>query len=115
MGCQMQIFFSLLASVALTSASDATGTNMGVLLVVLYFLPVGLAIFLESPLLKLARKLLDRQTEEATSAQEASSFTAGKVASKLNAVRRLQARGHGEKEIKLTITNEPSRTAPLGR
>ena len=38
--CQMQIFFSLLASVALTSASDATGTNMGVLLVVLYFLPV---------------------------------------------------------------------------
>ena len=40
--CQMQIFFSLLASVALTSASDATGTNMGVLLVVLYFLPVRL-------------------------------------------------------------------------
>ena len=37
--CQMQIFFSLLASVALTSVSDA-GTNMDVLLVVLYFLPV---------------------------------------------------------------------------
>ena len=76
---------------------------------------MGLAIFLESPLLKLVRKLLDRQTEEATSAQEASSVTTGKVASKLNAVRRLQARGHGEKEIKLTITNEPSRTASLGR
>ena len=76
---------------------------------------MGLAIFLESPLLKLARKLLDRQTEEATSAQEASSVTTGKVASKLNAVRRLQARGHGEKEIKLTITNEPSRTTYQGR
>jgi len=113
--CQMQIFFSLLASVALTSASDDTGTNMGVLLVVLYFLPVGLAIFLESPLLKLARKLLDRQTEEATTAQEASSVTTGKVASKLKAVRRLQARGHGEKEVKLTITNEPSRTTSQGR
>ena len=76
---------------------------------------MGLAIFLESPLLKLARKLLDRQTEEAISAQEASSVTTGKVGSKLNDVRRLQARGHGEKEIKLTITNEPSRTTTHGR
>ena len=41
--CQMQIFFSLLASVALTSASDEAGTNMDVLLVVLYFLPVRTA------------------------------------------------------------------------
>ena len=41
--CQMQIFFSLLASVALTSASEQNaGSNMDILLVVLYFLPVRL-------------------------------------------------------------------------
>ena len=41
--CQMQIFFSLLASVALTSASEQNaGSNMDVLLVVLYCLPVRL-------------------------------------------------------------------------
>jgi hypothetical protein len=113
--CQMQIFFSLLASVALTSASDDTGTNMGVLLVVLYFLPVGLAVFLESPLLKFVQKLLDQQTEEATSAQEASSVTTGKAASKLNAVRRLQAMVQGGKDIKVTITHEPSRSTSQGR
>ena len=60
--CQMQIFFSLLASVALTSASGAVGTNMDVLLVVLYFLPVGLAIFLESPLLPCYQRAVRRLT-----------------------------------------------------
>ena len=41
--CQMQIFFSLLASVALTSASEENaGSNMDILLVVLYCLPVRL-------------------------------------------------------------------------
>ena len=60
--CQMQIFFSLLASVALTSASGAVGTNMDVLLVVLYFLPVGLAIFLESPLLSCYQRAVQRLT-----------------------------------------------------
>ena len=41
--CQMQIFFSLLASVALTSASEQNaGSNMDILLVVLYCLPVRL-------------------------------------------------------------------------
>jgi hypothetical protein len=40
---QMQIFFSLLASVALTSASEQNaGSNMDILLVVLYCLPVRL-------------------------------------------------------------------------
>ena len=39
--CQMQIFFSLLASVALASPADVVGSNMDVLLVVLYFLPVS--------------------------------------------------------------------------
>jgi hypothetical protein len=58
----MQIFFSLLASVALTSASGAVGTNMDVLLVVLYFLPVGLAIFLESPLLPCYQRAVRRLT-----------------------------------------------------
>ena len=40
--CQMQIFFSLLASVALTSVSSEqeTGSNMDMLLVVLYLVPV---------------------------------------------------------------------------
>ena len=39
--CQMQIFFSLLASVALTSTSEqGAGSNMDILLVVLYFVPV---------------------------------------------------------------------------
>ena len=40
--CQMQIFFSLLASVALTSASSEqeAGSNMDILLVVLYLVPV---------------------------------------------------------------------------
>jgi hypothetical protein len=58
--CQVQIFFSLLASVALTSASGAVGTNMDVLLVVLYFFPVGLAIFLESPLLPCYQRAVQR-------------------------------------------------------
>ena len=41
--CQMQIFFSLLASVALTSTSEQNaGSNMDILLVVLYCLPVRL-------------------------------------------------------------------------
>ena len=40
--CQMQIFFSLLGSVALTSVSSEqeAGSNMDVLLVVLYLVPV---------------------------------------------------------------------------
>ena len=39
--CQLQIFFSLLASVALTSTSEqGAGSNMDILLVVLYFVPV---------------------------------------------------------------------------
>ena len=43
--CQMQIFFSLLASVALTSASEQNaGSNMDILLVVLYCLPVRLPL-----------------------------------------------------------------------
>ena len=58
--CQVQIFFSLLASVALTSDSGAAGTEMGVLLVVLYFFPVGLAVFLESPLLPCCQRAMQR-------------------------------------------------------
>ena len=58
--CQVQIFFSLLASVALTSDSGAVGTNMDVLLVVLYFFPVGLAIFLESPMLPCYQRAVQR-------------------------------------------------------
>jgi len=58
--CQVQIFFSLLASVALTSDSGAAGTNMDVLLVVLYCFPVGLAIFLESPLLPCYQRAVQR-------------------------------------------------------
>ena len=44
--CQMQIFFSLLASVALASPADVVGSNMDVLLVVLYFLPVSRVLLL---------------------------------------------------------------------
>ena len=88
--CQMQIFFSLLGSVALTSVSSEqeAGSNMDVLLVVLYLVPVqppcrpvrpalrsplrvswkcaqvGLAMFLESPLLELAKKQLGRLREQ---------------------------------------------------
>ena len=58
--CQVQIFFSLLASVALTSDAGAVGTEMDVLLVVLYFFPVGLAVFLESPLLPCYQRAMQR-------------------------------------------------------
>ena len=51
--CQTQIFFSLLASVAIASEDGANaGSNLDALLVVLWFVPVGLACFLESPILK---------------------------------------------------------------
>ena len=49
--CQMQIFFSLLASVALASPADVVGSNMDVLLVVLYFLPVRMLTLWVDPLL----------------------------------------------------------------
>ena len=61
--CQVQIFFSLLASVAI-SAAENTGTNLDVLLTVLWFVPVGLALLLESPILKGAQSLLGKWTQK---------------------------------------------------
>ena len=51
MNGQVQIFFSLLSSVALSFSDDENaGSNIDVLLVFLLFLPVTLAVVLESPL-----------------------------------------------------------------
>jgi len=49
--CQAQIFFSLLCSVAFKydPATKADGTNLGILLVVLWSLPIGLAAILLTP------------------------------------------------------------------
>jgi len=58
--CQLQIFFSLLASVGLSTSSEDAGSNLDVLLVVLWLVPVGMALFLESPLLKVVQGALDR-------------------------------------------------------
>ena len=57
----MQIFFSLLSSVALSFSDDENaGSNIDVLLVVLLFLPVTLAVVLESPLKPAVSALMSR-------------------------------------------------------
>ena len=59
--CQTQIFFSLLASVAIASDDGANaGSNLDALLVVLWFVPVGLACFLESPVVSVAQMVADK-------------------------------------------------------
>merc|ERR1711935_759523 len=59
--CQVQIFFSLLSSVALSFSDDENaGSNIDVLLVVLLFLPVTLAVVLESPLKPAVSALMSR-------------------------------------------------------
>jgi len=70
--CQAQIFFSLLSSVALVFSS--AGASLDVLLVLLWCLPVSMAVFLESPLLWAALALAERwrtqQEDEAGAAVE---------------------------------------------
>ena len=57
----MQIFFSLLSSVALSFSDDENaGSNIDMLLVVLLFLPVTLAVVLESPLKPAVSALMSR-------------------------------------------------------
>ena len=57
--CQVQIFFSLLSSVALSFSDDENaGSYIDVLLVMLWFLPVTLAVVLESPLRPVVLELL---------------------------------------------------------
>ena len=59
--CQVQIFFSLLSSVALSFSDDENaGSNIDMLLVVLLFLPVMLAVVLESPLKPVVSALMSR-------------------------------------------------------
>jgi len=60
--CQAQIFFSLLSSVALVllDSGASTEASLDILLVLLWCLPVSLAVFLESPLLGAAFKLAER-------------------------------------------------------
>ena len=67
--CQMQIFFSLLSSVALQPTANP-GTNIDVLLVVLWCVPVGLALLLQSPLLVAMQEAIERWRAEAESAGE---------------------------------------------
>jgi len=57
--CQVQIFFSLLSSVALSFSDDENaGSYIDTLLVMLWFLPVTLAVVLESPLKSVVSALL---------------------------------------------------------
>jgi hypothetical protein len=57
--CQVQIFFSLLSSVALSFSDDeSAGSSIDMLLVLLWFLPVTLAVFLEMPLKSVVSQLL---------------------------------------------------------
>ena len=57
----MQIFFSLLSSVALSFSDDENaGSDIDVLLVVLLLLPVTLAVVLESPLKQVVSALMSR-------------------------------------------------------
>jgi hypothetical protein len=57
----VQIFFSLLSSVALSFSDDENaGSNIDMLLVVLLFLPVTLAVVLESPLKPAVSALISR-------------------------------------------------------
>ena len=57
--CQVQIFFSLLSSVALSFSDDENaGSYIDTLLVMLWFLPVTLAVVLESPLKSVISALL---------------------------------------------------------
>merc|ERR1711935_816938 len=63
--CQVQIFFSLLSSVALSFSDDENaGSNIDMLLVVLLFLPVTLAVVLESPLKPAVSALMSRLAEK---------------------------------------------------
>ena len=57
--CQVQIFFSLLSSVALSFSDDENaGSYIDTLLVMLWFLPVTLAVVLESPLKSVVSALM---------------------------------------------------------
>ena len=64
--CQAQVFFSLLSSVLLSydPATIADATNVDMLLVVLWIVPLVLAVFLQSPLAHLVVKTLGRRARE---------------------------------------------------
>jgi len=54
--CQVQIFFTLLSSIALkfdAGKSDASERNMDIMLTILFFLPLSLTVLLRTPLVKL--------------------------------------------------------------
>ena len=92
--CQLQIFFSLLSSVALTYEDDENaGSNIDVLLVVLWFLPLTVAFYLESPLTSVVSSLLSMLKE------------------KLDAK---AGRGNDEEGVQVAITNEPPSTSGHG-
>ena len=78
--CQVQIFFSLLSSVALQPTANP-GANLDVLLVVIWCVPVCLALVLNSILLKALLKALDRWRAKAEAASEATSEGAAPAAS----------------------------------
>ena len=70
MNGQVQIFFSLLSSVALSFSDDENaGSNIDVLLVFLLFLPVTLAVVLESPLKTAVSALMSRLAAKRKEAQ----------------------------------------------
>ena len=70
MNGQVQIFFSLLSSVALSFSDDENaGSNIDVLLVFLLFLPVTLAVVLESPLKPAVSALMSRLAAKRKEAQ----------------------------------------------
>ena len=75
MNGQVQIFFSLLSSVALSFSDDENaGSNIDVLLVFLLFLPVTLAVVLDSPLKTAVSALMSRLAAKRTEAQPESSW-----------------------------------------
>ena len=65
--CQAQIFFSLLSSIALAYDEDtiADSTNFDMLLVVLWIIPLVLAVFLQSPFATLFLTVAKRKNKTA--------------------------------------------------
>ena len=75
----MQIFFSLLSSVALSFSDDENaGSNIDMLLVVLLFLPVTLAVVLESPLKPAVSALMSRLATKQKKPESAEPGSEGK-------------------------------------
>ena len=99
--CQTQIFFSLLASVAIASDDGANaGSNLDAVLVVLWFVPVGLACFLESPVVSVAQMVADKWVAKQQVKTDTMAGAGQRVRRRFSLMKRMdQMKAQGESSI----------------